>query len=81
MGFVDPIIALVVSFTFLGALLYKRVNLGITLNATALVLALLSLDWQEIPAVIFKTTIDPLTISVVFATFGIMLLSQLYEET
>ena len=62
-------------------MLYKRVNLGITLNATALLLALLSLDWQEIEAVIFRTTFDLLTISVVFATFGIMLLSQLYKET
>lgn len=81
MGFVDPIAAIIVSFCFLGAMLYKRVNLGITLNATAIILALLSLDWQEIPTVIFKTTIDLTTISVVLATFGIMLLSQLYKET
>ncbi len=81
MGFVDPLIAVIVSFCFLGVLLYKRVNLGITLNATALLLAFLSIDWQEIPTVIFKTTIDLLTISVVLATFGIMLLSQLYKET
>jgi len=57
------------------------VNLGITLNATALLLALLSLEWQEIPTIIFETTINPLTISLVIATFGIMLLSQLYKET
>jgi integral membrane protein (TIGR00529 family) len=67
-------------------MLYKRVNLGITLNATALVLALTALDWQNIPTVIYNTT-DCSTfdgkqaISVVFATFGIMLLSQLYNET
>ncbi|MDH5451041.1 MAG: DUF401 family protein [Candidatus Bathyarchaeota archaeon] len=81
MGLIDPFTALIVSFAFLGIMLYKRVNLGITLNATALLLALLSLDWQEIEAVIFRTTFDLLTISVVFATFGIMLLSQLYKET
>lgn len=81
MGFVDPLTALIVSFAFLGVMLYKRTNLGITLNATALLLALLSLDWQEIPAIIFETTVDLLTISVVLATFGIMLLSQLYKET
>jgi len=62
-------------------MLYKRVNLGITLNATALLLALLALNWQEIPTMISKTTVDLLTISVVLATFGIMLLSQLYKET
>jgi len=81
LGFADPIIALVVSFASLGVMLYKRVNLGITLNVTALLLALLSIEWQEIPAIIFETTGDLLTISVVLATFGIMLLSQLYKET
>jgi len=81
LGFVDPLTALVVSFCFLGVMLYKRVNLGITLNATALLLASLSLNWQKIPTVIFETTVDLLTISVVLATFGIMLLSQLYKET
>jgi len=81
LGFVDPIIALVVSFAFLGVLLYRRVNLGITLNATALLLALLSIEWLEIPAIIFETTVDLLTISVVLTTFGIMLLSLLYKET
>jgi len=81
LGFVDPFAAVIASFCFLGVMLYKRVNLGITLNATALFLALLSLGWQNIPTIIFETTVDLLTISVVLATFGIMLLSQLYKET
>ncbi len=81
MGLINPLAAVIVSFCLLGLMLYKRVNLGITLNATALFLALLSIDWQEIPTIIFKTTTDLLTISVVLATFGIMLLSQLYKET
>lgn len=74
-------VALVVSFGALGVMLYKRVNLGITLNVTALLLAVLALDWTNIPYLIFETAIDPLTISIVLATFGIMLLSQLYKET
>jgi integral membrane protein (TIGR00529 family) len=81
LGFVEPAVALVVSFCFLGVMLYRRVNLGITLNATALLLALLSLDWQEIPTIVYGNTVDLLTISVVLATFGVMLLSQLYSET
>jgi len=81
LGFVDPLVAVIVSFCFLGLMLYKRVNIGITLNATALCLALLSINWQEVPTIILKTTTDLLTISVVLATFGIMLLSQLYKET
>lgn len=86
MGLLDPLTAVVVSFCFLGLMLYKRVNLGITLNATALILALLALDWGSIPSIAY-TTVDPsqsdglLAISVILATFGIMWLSQLYKET
>jgi integral membrane protein (TIGR00529 family) len=81
LAFLNPVIALIVSFSFLGVLVYKRVNLGITLNAAALLLALLALDLQIIPKVIYETTVEPLTIAVVLATFGIMLLSQLYKLT
>lgn len=81
MGFVSPLVAVIVSFCFLGIMLYKRVNLGITLNATAILLALLAVSWQEIPTIVYETTVSLLTISVVFATFGIMWLSQLYKET
>jgi integral membrane protein (TIGR00529 family) len=81
LGFVDPLTALIVSFIFLAILVYKRVNLGITLTSTAMLLALLSLEWQEIPVLIFETTVNSLTISLVIVTFGIMLLSQLYKET
>ena len=81
MGFVDPLTALIVSFFFLGVMIYKRVNLGITLNAAALLLALLVLDLPEIGNVIYETTLSPLTISLVVATFGIMLLTLLYKET
>ncbi len=86
LGLVDPAISIILALCFLIVLLYRRVNLGIVLPATALLLALLSLDWSEIPLVLYRTT-DPLTsegrltISVVLATFTIMLLSQLYKET
>lgn len=81
MGFVDPLIALVASFMFLAVMLYKRVNLGITLVSTALVLSLLSLRIEEIPQLLWQTTLDPVTVSLVGASFGIMVLSQLYKET
>ncbi|MGC8998044.1 MAG: DUF401 family protein [Candidatus Bathyarchaeia archaeon] len=86
MGLLDPLTAVVISFCFLGVLLYRRVNLGITLTATAVLLALLSLDWRSIPGIAYAT-VDPLksegllAISVILATFGIMWLSQLYKET
>jgi hypothetical protein len=86
LGFVEPLTGIVISFICLGLMLYKHVNLGITLNATGLILAFLTLNWAEIPRVIWSAT-DPstlegqLTIAVVMATFGIMWLSQLYKET
>jgi len=78
---IDPSVAFVVSLAFLVLLLYKRVNVGVALNATALLLAFLVLDWQEIPEFVYNTALEPLTVAVVLATFGIMLLSQLYKET
>ena len=83
---VDPAVAIAASLCFLLILVYKRLNLGIVLNATALFLAVLALDWNRIPGVIYATA-DPmtfdgrLTLSVVLATFSVMLLSQLYKET
>ena len=81
LGLFDPIVSIVVALCLLLLLLYKRVNLGIVLAATAVFLGLLALDWTEIPIVIYQTSEDPLTISVTLATFAIMLLSQLYKET
>jgi len=81
LGFVDPLTAIIISFCFLGLMIYKRVNLGITLNAAALLLAMLALDLRQIGEVIFRTTTSPLTISLVAASFAIMLISLLYKET
>ena len=86
LGLIEPLPAIIISFCFLGVMLLKRANLAITLNGTALLLALLALDWTQIPMVIFKTTdlqVDEgrLGASIVLATFGVMLLSQLYKET
>ncbi len=81
MGLIDPLLALIASFIFLGILLYKRVSLGVTLVSTALILSLLSLTLDQIPQILWQTTSDPITVSLVGATFGIMVLSQLYKET
>jgi len=81
LGFFDPLLAVIAAIAFLIILIYKRVNLGIALNATALFLALLAVDLAKIPVVIYETTVDLPTVSVVLATFCIMLLSQLYKET
>lgn len=81
LSFIDPLTALIVSFAFLGIMVYKRVNLGVTLTLTAILLSLLSMEFVEIPNVLLETSTNTLTISLVSATFGIMLLSQLYKET
>lgn len=81
MGFVDPLTAIIISFIFLGVMIYKRINLGITLNAAALLLAFLALDLQQIATTIINTTTSWLTLSLVIASFAIMLLSLLYKET
>ncbi|MEM3596796.1 MAG: DUF401 family protein [Candidatus Bathyarchaeia archaeon] len=81
MGLVDPAVAIIIAFALLIILLYKHANLGITINATAITMALLALEWTRIPIVFYEASIKPETISVVTATFGIMLLSQLYKET
>jgi integral membrane protein (TIGR00529 family) len=81
LGLLAPLPALIVTLCFLGIMIYKRVNLGITLNAAALLLAFLALDLPQIGTVIIVTTTSPLTISLVVASFGIMLLSLLYKET
>jgi len=81
LGLVDPLVAVIIAFCFLGIMLYRRVNLGITLNATAIILALLALSWQDIPRIIYETSVSLLTIAIVVATFGIMWLSELYKET
>ncbi|UCC33642.1 MAG: DUF401 family protein [Candidatus Bathyarchaeota archaeon] len=62
-------------------MVYKRVNLGITLTSTAFLLSLLVMEFDEIPNVFIETSTSALTISLVSATFGIMILSQLYKET
>lgn len=81
MGFIDPLTALIVSFIFLGIMVYRRVHLGVSLTFTAILLGVLSMELREIPYVFLETSTDALTISLVSATFGIMLLSQLYKET
>lgn len=78
---VDPLTSVIISFAFLAMLVYKRVSLEITLLSTSLLLALLSLDFAVIPFVFAGTAVDSTTLSLVGATLGIMLLSQLYKET
>ena len=77
----DPLVALVVSFIFLAAMLYKRVDIGVALVSSAIIMSLLSMGLVGIFKILIETTLNLLTISLVAVTFGIMLLSLLYKET
>ncbi|MEM4576348.1 MAG: DUF401 family protein [Candidatus Nezhaarchaeales archaeon] len=85
-GIVNSLVALFLSLGFLGIMLFKRAKLGISLNVTAILLAILSMDLREVPKVLYSS-VNPITIegqlalTMVFTAFGIMLLSQLYRET
>jgi integral membrane protein (TIGR00529 family) len=77
----DPLIALSFSFTLLALMLYKRVALGLALVSSATSLCLLSMSPVGVYYVFIHTTLNPLTVSLVSVTIGIMLLSLLYKET
>lgn len=81
MVLLDPLIALLISFALLAAMLYKRVTIGLALVSSAIALSLLSIGPIGLGIVFIDTTSNPLTISLVFVTIGIMLLSLLYKET
>jgi len=67
-------------------MLVKRLRLGIALNITAIALAFLSVDVQNVPRALYSG-LDPLTIdgqlalSITATSFGIVLLSQLYKDS
>ncbi len=77
----DPLTALFFSFALLAVMVYKRVTLGLALVSSAIALCLLSMDPVGVYYVFIDTTLNPLTVSLVSVTIGIMLLSLLYKET
>ncbi|MEM2272941.1 MAG: DUF401 family protein [Candidatus Bathyarchaeia archaeon] len=82
----DPLLSMLISFCLLGVMLYKRVKLGIALIVTPIVLALLALNWSDIPELLYAT-VDPfkqdglLALLVILATFSSSWFSYLYKET
>lgn len=77
----DPLAAVVAAFALLAVLVYRRVSLDVTLISTAFFLAFLSMQPAGILDVFVDTALNPVTLSLVGASLGIMLLSQLYKET
>lgn len=81
MSFLNPLLAFAVSIGLFVFLLYRRVGLGVSLTSTAFLMSFLSLGFYEAGIVLFKTCLDTVTLTLVFATLFITLLSQLYKET
>lgn len=81
MSLLDPVTAFALSFALLALMLYRRVSIGIALVSAAVFMGVLSMDLMSVANVVYMTTRDSTTVSLVLVTFGIMLLTLLYRET
>ena len=81
MSFFNPLLVFAVSIALFVVLMYRRVGLGVSLTLAAFLMSLLSLGISGTGTVLLETCIDPVTLTLVFASFFIMFLSQLYKET
>ncbi len=81
MSFFNPLFVFVVSIVIFVVLMYRRVGLGISLTLAAFLMSLLSLGIPETATLLLETCMDQTTLTLVFASFFIMLLSILYKET
>jgi len=77
----NPLLVFAVSIALFVVLMYRRVGLGVSLTVAAFLMSLLSLGISGTGTVLLETCIDPVTLTLVFASFFIMFLSQLYKET
>ena len=80
-NFFNPLLIFVISLIFFLVLLYRKVSLSISLTTSALMMSILSLGIQGTAIVLLDTCSDPTTLSLVFASFFIILMSVLYKET
>jgi len=80
-SFFNPLLVFAVSIVLFVVLMYRRVGLGVSLTLAAFLMSLLSLGISGTGTVLLETCIDPVTLTLVFASFFIMFLSRLYKET
>jgi integral membrane protein (TIGR00529 family) len=78
---INPLLFFVISIALFVVLLYRRVGLGVSLTMSAFLMSLLSLSISGTGTVLYETCIDPVTLTLVFSSFFVMVLSQLYKET
>jgi len=80
-SFFNPLLAFAVAIVLFVVLMYRRVGLGISLTLAAFLMSLLSLGISGTATTFLETCVDQTTLSLVFASFFIMLMSILYKET
>lgn len=81
MELINPLMAFIIALAAFAILLYKRIGLGTSLSAVALLLGLLAVGPAKTLQVLLETLGDYDALTVIFASFAIMLLSQIYKET
>jgi len=81
MSFLNPMLAFAISIALFIVLMYRRVGLGVSLTVAAFLMSLLSLGISGTAIVLSETCLDQTTLTLVFASFLIILLSILYKET
>ncbi len=80
-SFLNPLLVLSISIALFIILLYKRIGLGVSLTLAAFLASFLSLGISGTGTVLYETCIDPVNLTLVFASFFVMILSLLYKET
>jgi integral membrane protein (TIGR00529 family) len=80
-SFLNPLLVFVASIALFIVLLYRRVGLGVSLTLATFLMSLLSIGISDTGTVLIETCVDPVTLTLVFASFFVMLLSLLYKET
>jgi len=78
---INPLIAFIASLIILAIMFYKRIGLGVSLSTAALFLGLLTIGPTQTLQALLKTLENYDALTVIFASFAIMLLSQIYRET
>ena len=81
MSLFNPLLAFAVSITLFIVLMYRRIGLGVSLTVAAFLMSFLSLGISGTATVLSETCLDQTTLTLVFASFFIILLSILYRET
>jgi len=81
LSFLNPLLVFVISIIVFLVMLYRKVGLGISLTVSAFLMGLLSLGIWDTGTVLLQTCTDSTTLTLVFASFFIILMSVLYKDT